>query len=134
MVTTCEIRGRFRGCAQRAFAICQYCGRSFCGKHGGRLADGQEICNRSTCQRKQADLEQHYVYKETVAERNRGRMCGHADCDQQAVGQCSKCQGLFCVGHLQERQIEEGRGINVVRRRRSLCPHCLKRRSLWSRV
>ena len=134
VVTKCEIRGRFRGCAEQAFSICQYCGRNFCGKHGGRLADGQEICTRSICQRKQADLEQHLAYKETVAERNGGRMCGHAGCAQRPIGQCSKCQGLFCIGHLEEREIEGGRGINAVRRRGSFCPHCLKRRSLWSRM
>ncbi len=101
---------------------------------GGRLADGQEICERATCQRKRADLERHLAYKQAVAGRNHERLCGRADCSEQAAGQCSKCQGLFCFGHLEEREIEERSGATVVRVRGSLCRHCLQRRTLWSRA
>lgn len=134
VVTTCEIRQRFRACGQPGIAICQYCGRSFCKEHGGRLADGQEICSRSTCQRKWEDLERHFVYREAVAVRNRERLCGHEDCGKRPSGQCSKCQGLFCLRHLEERQIAEGRGAVRARLRSSLCGHCLKRRDLWAQV
>lgn len=134
MVTTCEVRRRFRVCGQPGVAICQYCGRSFCAEHGGRLRDGQEICSRPTCQRKKADLERHLVYKEAVARRNRERLCGNGGCGQRPAGQCSKCRGFFCFRHLEERETEEGRGATVVRRRASLCRHCSRRRSLWSQA
>ena len=134
MVTTCEFRRLFRTCGQPGIAICQYCGSTFCTRHGTRLAEGQEICARSTCQRKKADLEQHFVYKEDVVRRNRERLCGEADCEQRPGGQCSKCSGLFCLRHVENRQIEERRGAASVRVRSSVCGHCFKRRSLWSKL
>lgn len=133
MITSCEFRRRFRACGLPGIAICQYCGRSFCGQHGARLADGQEICARSVCQRKKADLERHFAYRESVAQRNHERLCGDANCGQAPAGQCSKCRGLFCSRHLEKREIEQRRGGTVVRVRGSLCHHCLNRRRLWSR-
>ena len=134
MVTNCEIRVRFRGCGRAGIAVCQYCGRTFCDEHGDRLEDGQEICGRSTCQRKKEDLEQHGIYKGAVAERNRQRLCGFGDCGDGASGQCSKCQGLFCLRHLEEREIAERRDAVSVRLRVSLCRHCLKRRAIWAKA
>ena len=133
-MTSCEFRRRFRTCGQAGIAICQYCGSSFCEQHGARLEDGQEICSRPLCRRKRADLEQHLVYKESVAERNGERLCGEAKCGQPPVGACSKCRGLFCLGHLGQGAIEERRGSTVVRVRASLCGRCRKRRSLWLRA
>lgn len=132
MITSCQVQRRFRRCGQPGVAICQYCGRSFCEQHGDRLADGQEICDRANCQRKKADLAQHFVYKESVARRNHEGLCGAVGCDQPATGQCSKCRGFFCLRHLQDREIEERHGSTAVRVRGSLCLHCLKRRRLWS--
>lgn len=134
MVTTCEFRRRFRTCGQPGIAICQYCGSTFCARHGARLAEGQEICARSTCQRKKTDLEQHLVYKEDVVRRNHERLCGEAKCEQRPGGQCSKCGGLFCLHHVENREIGERRGATLVRLRSSVCGHCFKRRSLWSKL
>lgn len=134
MITSCEFRRRFRRCGQPGIAICQYCGRSFCGQHGSRLADGQEICRRPICRRKRADLEQHFAYKESVARRNHERLCGNANCGQPPAGQCSKCQGLFCIRHLGQRELEERRSGAVARVRGSLCRHCRWRRVVWSQV
>jgi hypothetical protein len=115
-------------------AVCQYCGRSFCAAHGERLDDGQEICGRSTCQWKKADLERHFLYRDAVAERNGGRRCGAPDCAEAPGAQCSKCKGLFCIRHLTEEDIEERRAQGVVRVRGTLCGHCRRRRGLWSKV
>jgi len=134
VVTSCEVRQRFRNCGQPGIAICQYCGQSFCAQHGARLADGQEICSRSTCQRKKADLERHFAYKEGVGRRNEERRCGEADCDEWPGGQCSKCGGLFCPRHLEQREVEQRRSATTTRVRGSLCRHCRKRRNLWSQV
>lgn len=133
MITNCELRRRFRACGQAGIAICQYCGRSFCEEHGARLRDGQEICSRPICAQKRADLEEHTAYKQAVAQRNAERSCGREGCERQVSGQCSKCAGLFCAAHLDERAIEERRGATVVRVWGSLCPHCAKRRRLWSK-
>lgn len=133
MVTACEIRRRFRACGRPRVALCQYCGRSFCGEHGTRLADGQEICTRPTCERKRADVERHLVYKEVAARRNSERLCGDVACGRQPQGQCSKCGCFFCLRHVEERVLEERQGATVVRRRASLCGHCIRRRSLWSK-
>jgi hypothetical protein len=132
MITSCQVQRLFRTCGRPGVAICQYCGRSFCEQHGDRLADGQEICRRTSCQKKKADLAQHFVYKESVARRNDERLCGAADCVRPPTGQCSKCRGFFCLRHLQDQEIEERRGSTAVRVRGSLCHNCHKRRRLWS--
>lgn len=134
MVTTCETKRRFRTCGQLGVAVCQYCGRSFCEQHGGLLSDGQQVCARSRCSQKVSDLEQHILYKQTVAGRNHERLCGEAGCSIGAGGQCSKCDGLFCLSHLQQRVVEKRQGTGTMSGPGSLCRHCLKRRSLWARM
>ena len=134
MVGQCEIRGILRTCGRPGVAVCQYCGRTFCDDHGERLADGQEICHRSTCQAKKADLARHTEYKAAVAQRNDRRLCGQDECEASPVGQCSKCRGLFCLAHLEERTFDERRGSKTVQRVGSLCQHCARRRSLWAQV
>jgi len=134
LIGRCELKRSFRACGVPGMAVCQYCGRSYCASHGERLADGQEICQRPTCQRKKADIERHFAYKDGVTQRNGGRLCGYEDCAEAPGLQCSKCKGLFCVRHLTEEAIEERRAEGVVRVRATLCRHCSKRRGLWSRV
>lgn len=133
MDRACELKRRFRVCGARANGLCQYCGRAFCPEHGWRLDDGQEICSRSVCRRKKEDLEQHFAYKEAVGKRNQRQLCG-SDCEERPAGECSKCGGLYCYRHLEERELEQRRGSTVVRVRGSLCRHCNKRRRLWSRT
>ncbi len=132
-MTACEVRRRFRSCRQAGIAVCQYCGRIFCEQHGAQLTDGQEICDSRRCQQKRADLERHVVYKAWVTGRNSERLCGEADCGRAPAGQCSKCRGLFCYGHLRAHEIEERRGSSIVRVAASLCRHCLNRRDLWAK-
>jgi hypothetical protein len=129
----CETRHWFRWCGRPGLAVCQYCGRTFCDRHGARADDGQEICASGRCQRKKADLQRHFAYKEAVAARNREQRCGDPNCRAAVAGECSKCGGLFCRGHLEEAQIEEGRGLRTVILRASLCRHCGRRQALWRR-
>ena len=130
MVTRCEISRRFRACGRPGIAVCQYCGRSFCGDHGDTLVDGQEICNETTCKKKEEDLIRHLAFKEAVAGRNAERHCGKEPCAAEPQHQCSKCQALFCQSHVKERDMEARDGAVT---RASVCGHCHKRRKLWSR-
>jgi len=130
MITKCEVSRRLRACGRPGVAVCQYCGRSFCSEHGDRLADGQEICYTKDCGRKKEDLIQHFAYQAAVGERNAAMHCGQERCDVQPQGECSKCRGLFCTGHLQEREVELRDGTTI---RGSVCAHCNKRRKLWLR-
>lgn len=131
MIVVCEVKRFMRVCGQPGLAVCQYCGRAFCERHGGRHDDGQEICARDRCQRKKVELQEHFAYKNNVAARNREQLCGEPNCRAFGEGQCSKCGGLFCRGHLEAMQIEEGRGLQTVVLRASLCRHCRRRRKLW---
>jgi hypothetical protein len=131
VIAVCESKSLLRGCGQPSVAVCQYCGRAFCEQHGAAHDDGQEICARKRCQRKRADLEEHFAYKEAVVARNRERRCGEPNCRDMGAGECSKCSGLFCRGHLEDAQIEQGRGLQTVLLHASLCRHCRRRRKLW---
>lgn len=130
MVNRCEISRRFRTCGRPRVAVCQYCGRNFCGEHGDQLEDGQEICNQTACGKKKEDLIRHFAFKEAVASRNAERQCGAESCAAEPQIQCSKCLGLFCDSHLKERNVETHDGAIA---RASVCGHCHKRRKLWSR-
>jgi len=129
MVTNCEVSRRFRACRRPGIAVCQYCGRSFCGEHGDRLADGHEVCHTKDCGRKREDMIQHVAYRKTTGERNAAQRCGQESCDLQPQGECSKCHSLFCASHLRERNVETRDGAMS---RGSVCAHCHKRRKLWS--
>ncbi len=130
MVTKCGVSRRFRACGRPGVAVCQYCGRSFCSEHGDRLGDGQEVCHTKNCGRKREDLIQHFAYQAAADERNADQRCGQERCEVLPQGECSKCRGLFCIGHLQDREVETRDGIRI---RGSVCAHCHKRRKLWSR-
>ena len=130
MVTRCENTRLFRSCSQMGIAVCQYCGRSFCGKHGDPLEDGQEICHRRVCLRKREDLMHHFAYRDAVSELNESERCGTSDCAAPPQGQCTKCRGLFCFTHVIDRKIEVRDGSIA---QGSVCQHCHKRRKLWSK-
>jgi hypothetical protein len=133
VVGSCQIKGRFRACGKPGAAVCQYCGRTFCEVHGMRLDDAQEVCARSTCQEKKADVERFMLYKGTATDRNERGGCGTAACGSAPGGQCSKCQALFCIEHLSEHEIEIWQGGSMVSVRGALCPYCVSRRRLWER-
>ena len=130
MITNCELSRRFRACRRPGVAACQYCGRTFCSEHGDCLSDGQDICHTKTCERKKEDLIQHLAYREAAGERNKAQRCGQEHCEEQPRGGCSKCHGLFCDAHVQERNVETR---DAAMSRGSVCAHCHKRRKLWSR-
>ena len=75
-------------------------------------------------------LNQHFAYQAAVGECNVVQRCGLERCDVQPQGECSKCRGLFCTGHLQKRDVRMRDGTTV---RGSVCLHCHKRSKLWLR-
>ena len=132
----CEIHGRFSRCSEAVVALCQYCGRRFCVRHGERLADGQEVCSREVCVAKKVDVAAHLVYKEAAMERNRsdGRPCGIDGCDSAFEGQCRRCKAYFCREHLEVHEdeiTEEGMTFRTPVR---LCHHCWVRRPIWQKT
>lgn len=99
-----------------------------------RLANGEEICSRSLCQAKHADVEQHLAYREAALTRSAHGFCAEEGCQQPRWGQCSKCQALFCEQHLHDRDENVRRGLGSAPRPASLCDHCWARRKLWRRT
>jgi len=134
MSRSCQLGRVFRRCPHAPSAICQYCGRDFCPEHGQRLANGDEICSRSICQAKRADLEAHLAYREAALRRSGRGFCAEDGCAEPRWGQCSKCEALFCEQHLHERDQNIRRGPGVTPRPASLCEHCWTRRKLWSKT
>jgi len=132
-VKQCELGGRFSSCKQPVTGVCQYCGRSFCAKHGDLIEDNQEVCHRKNCVAKRVDLVDHLAYREAVFALNREQKCGVEKCERAPTGQCSRCTGYFCGVHLFQRQ--DGVLENQVRvmRMANLCRHCVDRRPIWAR-
>ncbi len=130
----CEIKSGVFKCGDAASAICVYCGRHFCEKHGVIRKLGEEICDSKNCVAKREDLELHMVYKETVLAFNRQRLCGLEICVEEWVCQCSRCKGYFCTTHIGQREmtvVDEGvRAERLV----LICRHCLDRRPIWDKT
>ena len=130
----CEIKSGVFKCGDAATAICVYCGRHFCEKHGVIRDLGEEVCDSKNCVAKREDLEVHLAYKETVLVFNRQRICGLDVCEEEWVRQCSRCKGYFCTSHIGQTEmmvVDEG-----VRAQRLvlICRHCLDRRPIWDKV
>ncbi|HZQ38885.1 MAG TPA: hypothetical protein VFD32_23375 [Dehalococcoidia bacterium] len=133
MTHTCRLGSFFSRCHEPAVGSCQYCDRGFCAAHGELLPTGEEICAREVCQRKRADLETHLRFRERALQRNQFGLCGIEGCGDERWGQCSKCQALFCEGHLTSRSESVREGYARFSRPASFCNHCLQRRKLWSK-
>jgi hypothetical protein len=114
-------------CGAEASAMCVYCGRTFCNRHGVVLEDGAEVCTRKSCVAKMDDLAVHLKYKEAVLQRNLERRCGLEVCDTEIQVQCNRCKGYFCAGHTQPWT------ETVTERPERTCRHCLARRPVWER-
>jgi hypothetical protein len=132
----CEIHGRFSRCNETVVAMCQYCGRRFCARHGERMEDGQEVCSRDVCVAKKVDVAAHLIYKDAALGRNRseGRPCGIDACVNAFERQCMRCKAYFCRNHLEIREdavTEEGMQF---RRPVPLCRHCWVRRPIWAKT
>ena len=136
MATThvCRVKSGLFKCKAAAVALCQYCGRDFCRRHGEVLADGQEICSRRFCIEKRRDLEQHLVYKAAVQEQNEAGSCGVAGCRSSLSEQCERCRGFFCGRHVESRSELVLENQVRVPRMAALCSHCWKRRPIWTRT
>ena len=132
--STCELRGVWSACQAEPIGFCQYCGRFFCGKHGVVLPDGQEICNRKFCVAKREDLKAHLVYRADVSRRNEEQRCGIEGCGGPVVGHCSRCNGFFCLNHVEAREELVLENRVRVTQIASLCRHCWVRRPIWVRT
>ena len=130
---SCQVKGGLFGCKKATAGVCIYCGRAFCAEHGVLLEDHQEVCNRKNCAAKREDLAKHVVWRAAVYTRNREQQCGVEGCAQKPQGECSRCQGFFCEGHIDIRNDVEV--VNNVQTPRvvSLCEHCWMRRPIWLR-
>jgi hypothetical protein len=133
MTSACELRRGLGACGSPVVAVCQYCGSSFCEAHGVRLPDGQEVCSRSTCDKKRRDMLAFEEYKAAAGERNTAGSCGQPGCSLRPTSECAKCHAGFCDPHLRHREIEEYRAGRTTPRLASLCRFCDKRRGLWKK-
>ncbi len=100
--------------------------------HGSRREDGSEVCTRSVCQDKHADLALHLEWRARAVDRSNRGFCGMEGCDGERWGQCSKCHAIFCERHLQDRDERVRSGTFVLSRPASMCDHCAARNRLWS--
>ena len=132
--TRCEQRGRLRACRRGLAGQCQYCARGFCGEHGERFGEGEEVCQRSRCQAKKADLARHVAFRAEARERNAAGECGMPGCASAEATDCQRCGPSYCVAHLQETigtVMHQGEpGSDVFR----LCVHCVERAAIWERA
>jgi hypothetical protein len=130
----CQVKSGLFKCGAAASAMCVYCGRHFCEKHGVIRALGEEICDSKNCAAKRDDLDRHLVYKESVLTFNRERVCGLEVCEEEWTRQCSRCKGYFCTTHLEQREMmvtDEGvRAERLV----LVCRHCWQRRPIWEKT
>jgi hypothetical protein len=129
----CEVKGGLFKCGDPASAVCVYCGRHFCQKHGVVRDLGEEICDSKNCIAKREDLDRHLVYKEVVLSFNRQQICGLEVCEVVWEVQCSRCRGYFCKSHIEAREMmvmDEGiRAQRLV----LVCRHCWGRRPIWEK-
>lgn len=131
---SCQVKGGLFKCGDAATAMCVYCGRPFCERHGVIGTDGEEVCDSKNCVAKREDLARHLVYKAAALELNRARRCGLDVCVEEFAGQCSRCKAYFCRGHVELREMmvtDEGvRAERLV----LVCKHCWERRPIWERT
>jgi hypothetical protein len=130
----CQVKGGVFKCGDAATAMCVYCGRPFCERHGVIGAEGEEVCNSKNCVAKREDLVLHLAYKQDVVVLNLERVCGIELCRVDFVGQCTRCKGYFCRGHIETRVmtvIEEGMPFE---RPVLVCRHCWQRRPIWEKT
>jgi len=130
---SCQVKGSLFRCGDAANAMCVYCGRPFCERHGVIGSEGAEVCDSKNCVAKREDLALHLVYKDAVQALNQRRVCGIETCGVEFVAQCSRCKLYFCGGHVETRVmavIEEGMRFE---RPVLVCRHCWQRRPIWEK-
>jgi len=133
---TCQVKTSVFGvCGDDRAAICQYCGRGFCSRHGVVFNDDQgvrqEVCSRKQCVAKREDLDRHLVYKAAVTVRNDRGACGVDRCGSELGTECVRCKGLFCQEHVRRREEAVFENQVKVPRMATLCRHCWARRPIW---
>jgi hypothetical protein len=135
---TCEVKvSVFGRCGANRFAVCQYCGRPFCERHGTVFNDEQglrqEVCTRKECVAKREDLARHLIYRASVLTRNETESCGIVDCSVELAAQCVRCKGYFCESHARRREDSLIENQVKIHRMANLCHHCTDRRAIWTR-
>ena len=134
MGTYC-VHGRFFSrCRLPAVGTCQFCGRSYCSRHGRAEPPDSQVCARERCHAKEADLLVHDVFRERALLRNRHGFCGMDGCLGERAGQCSKCQAVFCEDHLRNGNETVRQGLVRFTRPAAFCEHCYRRRKLWAKL
>jgi hypothetical protein len=136
LIETCQVKtSLFATCGDEKAAVCQYCARRFCQRHGSVFADDegirQEVCTRKVCVAKRDDLLRHYLYRDAVSRRNDRRACGIETCAADLAAQCVRCKGLFCEDHVRKREETVFENQVKVPRLANLCQHCWARRPIW---
>ena len=130
--TRCDHRGRLRRCREPLLGQCQYCARGFCARHGQVYDDGQEVCVEDRCERLQADVEQHLIFKADARTRNQERHCGEPGCMQSCSLICERCGCRYCEDHLRQVIMTVPRGGELQTEAVAMCDHCRARLPLWS--
>lgn len=120
-----------RACGAPARYACVYCGQPFCEQHGDRGVDFTDVCHRRQCQAKVEDLAVHLQWKRDAGRFNEVAVCANEGCNERMRHQCSQCRLLFCVEHLEERQVTSRLTDPPSRILVVICEHCKARRQLW---
>ncbi len=130
--THCAHRSRWRRCGQPAIGMCQYCGGGFCTDHGEQFNVHEEVCARSRCQAKKADLAAHLEFRASARQRNATALCGEPACATPPHARCERCTAEYCAQHLQQQEITDSRSGEM--RMAILCRHCRSRIPLWTKT
>ena len=131
----CAIGGGFlrRACGAEPIGQCVYCGAPFCADHGELHADHYEVCSRTTCRAKFADIRAHREWVLERQGRNASAMCAEDGCSDRMEHLCERCRLRFCHAHVKSGTVIEQRSDPPRRERVAaiMCGHCTARRRLW---
>lgn len=129
----CNWRQNFfrRVCKNSFLGQCVYCNLRFCERHGVIGSNYLEVCNRSECLAKKADVEMHLQWKIRVRVANEEQVCAIESCNSFMEIQCNRCQLFFCKFHLKVADIMEFGTGNSQKISAVLCDHCFARRIIW---
>lgn len=130
---TCTSGGGFlrRGCGAPPIGQCVYCGSPFCVDHGELGVDYHEVCSRTSCRRRYADVQSHRSWIEARAPRNETAMCAEDACMDRMEHQCQRCRLRFCDAHVRASDVVDRRQEQPQKMRLLMCAHCIERRRLW---
>ena len=131
---TCTSGGGFlrRACGAPPVGQCVYCGEPFCERHGELGADHHEVCSRSSCRTRYADVQRHLAWVAQCRPRNDISMCAEDGCMERMAHQCQRCHLRFCEAHMRASDIVDRLQHPPRRMRLLMCGHCIDRRRIWN--